>query len=260
MTKPKKPQNETERLESLKELQILDTELEKSYDDVTWLAAQICEVPVCLISLIDEDRQWFKSRYGFEKKSGAREHAFCAHAILGRELFEVEDSRKDERFFDNPFVINEPSVVFYAGTQLMAPNDLALGTLCVIDHKPKKLNEFQKKALQILGEQVSRQFEIRRSIQKLATAEATQAALALSVSYSHEVNNPLTIAAGYLEQAKQSIDPKVYQRIHEAHNRISETLKKIQDTIQKNGIQLTDGLNNQEIFNQKMIKTSKEEE
>lgn len=239
-----KPVNEEERIKSLKELQILDTALENSYEEVTWLAAQVCEVPICLISLLDETRQWFKSRHGLNAESTSRDFAFCSHAILGRDIFEIEDSRIDERFADNPLVTGSPNVVFYAGTQLLTPNDLALGTLCVIDNKPKKLNEFQKKTLKILGNQVSHQFELRKNLHKLASAEATQAALAISVSYAHEINNPLTIAAVQLQLGKDSLDVEIYDRIKGSHDRISNAIVQIQETLKTTGIDLTDYIPN----------------
>ena len=115
MIEAKLPENESERLRLLRQLKILDTALEQSYDEVTRLAAEICQVPICLISLVDEERQWFKSRHGLDAEETPRELAFCAHAILGSDIFEVPDSRQDERFHDNPLVVNEPNVVFYAG-------------------------------------------------------------------------------------------------------------------------------------------------
>ena len=119
---------------------------------MTELASQICGTPICLVSLVDSDRQWFKSRHGIEVEQAPRELAFCAHAILGRDFFEVEDSRKDARFHDNPFVTNAPNVVFYAGVPLDLGDGLNVGTLCVIDSFPKRLTVKQPDGLAVPGQ------------------------------------------------------------------------------------------------------------
>lgn len=144
------PPNESDRLAALRELAILDTEPENLYDDVTELASQICGTPICLVSLVDSDRQWFNSRHGLAAEQSPREVAFCAHAILGSELFEVEDTRKDARFQDNPLVTDAPNMVFYAGVPLDLGGGLNVGTLCVIDRVPKRLTEKQRTAMRCL--------------------------------------------------------------------------------------------------------------
>ena len=140
MKAPEIPVNEQERQNTLNELNILDTLEEQSYDDLTLLAAKICNSPISLVSLIDKDRQWFKSHYGLEARETPREYAFCAHAIHHDELFYIPESEKDERFSDNPLVTNEPYVKFYAGIPLKVKNH-NVGTLCVIDNQPKELTE-----------------------------------------------------------------------------------------------------------------------
>ena len=164
------PTNEAERLAALKEYHILDTGTEQSYDDITTLAAHICEVPVAMISLVDEDRQWFKSKVGLEQQQTSRDVAFCAHAILQNEPFVVRDATKDRRFADNALVTGEPHVRFYAGIPLINPEGLALGTLCVVDHQPRRLSAKQQEALQALSRQVMALLELRRVSAHLANA------------------------------------------------------------------------------------------
>ena len=164
------PDNETERLAALKEYHILDTETEQPYDDITALAAHLCQVPIALISLVDEARQWFKSKVGMERRETTRDVAFCAHAILQREPFIVADTRKDRRFSDNALVTGEPRVRFYAGFPLITPEGLALGTLCVKDRKPRHLSPAQKQAMQILARQAVALLESRRVSRHLADA------------------------------------------------------------------------------------------
>ncbi len=164
------PGNETERLAALKEYHILDTETEQSYDDITILAAHICNVPIAMISLVDEVRQWFKSKVGLEQQQTSRDVAFCAHAILQNEPFTVRDATKDRRFSGNMLVTGEPHIRFYAGIPLTNPEGLILGTLCVVDHHPRRLSVAQRKALQALSRQVMALLELRRVSTHLAEA------------------------------------------------------------------------------------------
>jgi len=164
------PSNEAERLAALKAYHILDTGTEQSYDDITALAAHICKVPVAMISLVDEVRQWFKSRLGVEQQQTPREVAFCAHAILQNEPFIVRDAAKDRRFAGTALVTGKPRIRFYAAVPLINPEGLALGTLCVVDHQPRQLSATQQKALQALSRQVMALLELRRVSSHLADA------------------------------------------------------------------------------------------
>jgi signal transduction histidine kinase len=165
------PPNETKRLEVLRTYNILDTLPDKDYDAITKIAALICNTPIALISIIDENRQWFKSRHGLKAKETPRDFAFCTHSILNpNELLIVNDARKDLRFHDNPLTIKEPNVIFYAGAPLNSSEGHSLGTLCVIDNEPKELNENQKESLKLLANQVTYLFELRRKNQKLKEA------------------------------------------------------------------------------------------
>ncbi|MGB5974159.1 MAG: GAF domain-containing protein [Nodosilinea sp.] len=159
---------ESGRLEALRQYKVLDTPSERSYDDITSLAAFICDVPIALISLVDTDRQWFKSRVGLPVQETGRDVSFCAHAILGADVMIVNDASLDERFADNPLVTELPGIRFYAGVPLVTPEGQPLGTLCVIDKKPRTLSDSQVEALEALARQVVVQLELQRVSSQLA--------------------------------------------------------------------------------------------
>ena len=160
--KPPLPENERARLETLRQYEILDTDPEESFNDLTRLAAYICNTPIALISLIDENRQWFKSRVGLSEKETSRDVSFCAHAILQDGPSIVRDALDDKRFRTNPMVTADPHIRFYAGSPLMSPEGFKIGTLCVIDRIPRDLTPEQIAALKILGNQIITQLDMRR--------------------------------------------------------------------------------------------------
>tara|TARA_B110001454_G_C12722892_1_gene435552 strand:+ start:9363 stop:10985 length:1623 start_codon:yes stop_codon:yes gene_type:complete len=162
---PKHPK-EQQRLESLRMLNILDSLPEKDFDDITTIAAQICQTPIALISLVDNERQWFKSKIGMAKTESPRDVAFCAHAILEEKLFVVPDATKDKRFVDNPLVTDGPKIRFYAGMPIVSPDGCPIGTVCVIDSKPRTLSSEQMRALESLSNQISRLLELKSEIAK----------------------------------------------------------------------------------------------
>ncbi|MBE9109981.1 PAS domain-containing protein [Nodosilinea sp. LEGE 07298] len=162
------PENEAERLDVLHSLSILDTAPEESFDDLARLASQICGTPIALVSLVDTDRQWFKSRVGITTTETSRDIAFCSHAILQTDLFLVLDTSIDERFSDNPLVTGEPHIRFYAGTPLITSEGAAIGTLCVLDQEPRWLSVEQIESLKIITRQVVRQIEQRRDLASIA--------------------------------------------------------------------------------------------
>src|SRR6516164_2164794 len=178
------PENEADRLQTLRAYKILDTKPEERFDELTRLAALICGVPISLISLIDTDRQWFKSRFGLDVEETPRAQAFCTHAIMQRDMFVVPDATKDERFAQNPLVTGDLHIRFYAGAPLAARDGHVLGTLFVIDHEPHTLTQAQKEALKIVGRLVIANFELRRDLQELRDALAARDAAEGSLGQS----------------------------------------------------------------------------
>lgn len=168
------PSNEVARLHALLQYEILDTPPEEAFDALTDLSAHIFRTPTALISLIDIDRQWFKSKVGMDVEETSRDVAFCAHAILEPAPLIVKDASQDERFADNPLVTAEPKIRFYAGAPLVTPDGLRLGTLCVIDYMPRKFALRQEQALQILACQVMTQLELRRKTAELTALKSSQ--------------------------------------------------------------------------------------
>jgi GAF domain-containing protein len=162
--------NETKRLKVLWQYDVLDTVPEEVFDDLTELAARICEAPMALISLVDEDRQWFKSKVGVTINETSRDVSFCAYAIQQEGMFIVPDAAKDPRFANNPLVTSDPKIRFYAGAPLVTPDGHALGSLCVIDKVPRELRFDQQQALLILARHVMTQLELRRHARELAEA------------------------------------------------------------------------------------------
>src|ERR1700744_5750994 len=150
-----KPENEKQRLEALQRLELLDTDPEPEFDELVNLAAAICGTPISLVTLLDERRQWFKAAIGMDIAETPREIAFCSHAIRQPDMFLVADAAVDPRFADNPLVTGDPHIRFYAGVPISSPDGFALGTLCVIDNKPRQLTQLQMDMLTMLARQVN---------------------------------------------------------------------------------------------------------
>jgi len=206
------PANEPERLRALRAYKILDTKPEERFDDLTKLAALICGVPISLISLIDTDRQWFKSKFGLDLQETPRAQAFCTHAIMQPDLFVVPDASKDERFKDNPLVTGDLHVRFYAGEPLAARDGHVLGTLCVIDRVPHTITEEQKEALKLVGRLVIANFELRRDLHDLRealTREATGRAAGASPANLDEIISRLQGMASELQAVREQNIPPV---------------------------------------------------
>lgn len=197
MIKAELPTDERQRLQALFDYDILDTEAEKVFDDLTQLASEICDTPIALISLVDPDRQWFKSATGIDAQETSRDIAFCSHAIHQRHIFEIPDASKDIRFHDNPLVTGDPKIRFYAGAQLVTPDGYAIGTLCAISDQPKTLTTHQRNALEILSREVISQLELRQKLQQLKQAGENKTAFLSDMS--HEIRTPLNGIMGTLE-------------------------------------------------------------
>jgi GAF domain-containing protein len=167
---PATPIVEKDRLAALEKYAILDTEPEQGFDDLTLLASYVCKTPMAMISLVDEDRQWFKSKVGLTSSQTPRDIALCSVAIQHSEVMVVPDTLKDERFRDNPLVVSHPHIRFYAGAPLITDEGYALGTLCVVDQNPRTFGEDQQLALQALSRLVVAQLEFRRNLGLLKEA------------------------------------------------------------------------------------------
>jgi signal transduction histidine kinase len=197
------PVNETDRLAALYGLNVLDSGPEQDFDDIVRLASTVCGVPMSLVSLVDADRQWFKARIGTDLTETPRELSFCAHAILGKDLLVVPDAWQDTRFADNP-AVEGTGIRFYAGAPLITTDGYALGTLCVLDSQPRRLDVEQLQALRALARQVTSQLELRRYAVALANTTARLQELErrkddLAGLVGGELRSPLRLMAAYLE-------------------------------------------------------------
>ncbi|AVR46450.1 ATPase [Christiangramia fulva] len=198
MIQPVQPINEEKRLQAVRDLDILDTSPEESFDSITTIASQICNMPVALITVIDDKRNWFKSKVGSKISESSREISFCTHAILDpKNMLEIRDASTDERFRDNPLVNDQKEgVKYYAGVPLLDPEGFPLGTLCVLDFKKNALNRRQKKALKALGKQVEILYEYRKKNKALedirnSLDENNKVLREFASTVSHDLKMPL---------------------------------------------------------------------
>jgi signal transduction histidine kinase len=199
------PDNEIERLAALYSLDILDSPPEKDFDDIVALAAGVCETPMSAVSLVDADREWAKASTGVELAETSRDVSFCAHAILGRDLMVIPDAREDVRFADNPIVTATNGIRFYAGAPLLTTDGFTLGTLCVMDTVPRRLDVEQQQALRALARQVTAQLELRRYAFALANTTARLQELErrkddLAGLVGGELRSSLRLMSAYLER------------------------------------------------------------
>lgn len=212
------PANEKDRINALHSYGILDTLPEEQFDRLTSLASIICDVPISLISLSDTNRQWFKSGKGFEDREISRDISFCQYAIMDKEFFEVEDATKDERFSDNPLVTKNPKIKFYAAYPLVNPDGYTIGTLCLLDHKSKKLSENQRLALKLLSEEVMTQITLRyetrikEKLERFFNMAEDLICIAGTDGYLKKVNPAFTEILGW--KPAELMSESVYDFIH----------------------------------------------
>ncbi len=237
------PLNEADRLENLKSYNVLDTLPEDEYDAITKIASTICNTPIALVSIIDEDRQWFKSNLGLKPSETPRDVSFCAHSILQPDdLFIINDATKDKRFFDNPLTTSDPNAVFYAGAPLNSSEGYPLGTLCVIDNEPKELNKIQKESLKLLAKQVVLLLELRKKNKELAESNKRNLKLNEQLNnfayrLTHDLKSPINgvnflldiLKKDHLELFKKTKAEEyislISNRIFYMHNLVTEILK-----------------------------------
>jgi len=240
MKKPDTPKTEIQRLFELNSFNILDTPTQIEYDEITLLASTICKTPIALVSLIDEDRQWFKSHHGLEASETPRDISFCGHAINQDDLFEINNALEDERFSDNPLATGEPRVIFYAGQPLISSKGNNLGTLCVIDHESRELNQEQKEAMKVLAKHVITQMEyelsntkLKDSLYKIKTqkeelieSSKLKTLGIMAGGIAHEINNPLGIISLYSKQMMKSIEKDKFTK-----EELINSCKSIENTV-----------------------------
>jgi hypothetical protein len=198
------PQNETDRLNDLEEYKIMDTAAEKEFDDLVRLASKICSTPMSTITLVDSQRQWFKSRLGIDYSQTDRDPSFCSHTILGHSLMLVSDACQDDRFRNNPFVRGAPGIRFYAGIPLTSYRGNAIGALCVLDIVPRDLDTEQRFALDVLGQQVIRQLELKRVKAKLEEVYRIQSLLLNMIV--RDIKSPLSSTGTFLNLLQKDIN------------------------------------------------------
>jgi hypothetical protein len=237
---PQIPHNEKERLDALLAYKILDSAPEKDFDDIVKLASEICHTPISTITLVDKDRQWFKSKIGLDFSEGARDTSFCAHTLNNpREMMIVSDSLEDDRFYDNPNVIGHPNVRCYVGVPLVDPNGHALGSLCVIDNQPRNLDNFQLLALEKLANQVINLLELRKKNFQLMEnhnmllskyKDLEQFASIVSHDIKSPLNNIMMLTRLLQESNHDQLDGDGMQMLGYIY-KSSEELKKLVDAI-----------------------------
>lgn len=224
--------NEVERLKALHSYGIIDTPVEPSFDDITKIASYVCQTPISIISLVDSGRQWFKSEIGLGVRETPMDQSICAHAILEHSFLEVEDVTKDARFDCNPLVTGDPHVRFYAGAVLRTPDGLPLGTVCVLDDKPRVLSTEQREVLAALARQVMSQMEFRRALHLSDRLQRNISRL-MAVA-GHDLKQPLQVMVMAIDRIRSKLtDEKDRERLGyavDAGMRMAEELDRLAET------------------------------
>jgi signal transduction histidine kinase/CheY-like chemotaxis protein len=229
MKKPDLPLNEAERLKALTDFDILDSESNKRLNNLVYLASTISDCEVSLVSLVDRDRQWFLAKHGTTLTESPRDISFCGHAINQDEIFEIENTLEDERFSGNPLVTDDPSIRFYAGKPLKTSDGFNIGTLCVLDRKPKKLSAVQKKQLEIISDEIMHIFEVNKKNNALSKVATTHTAFITSMS--HELRTPLTSILGYVDVLEDGLKSVVNPSIKNAIDTLKSNSNYLLDLI-----------------------------
>lgn len=222
------PSDETDRLAELVWFQILDTAPEKGFDRITRIAAQIAQTPIALVSLVDKDRQWFKSSCGLFVSETGRDEAFCSYTILERSPVIIEDALEDDRFKNNSLVTGEPHIRAYAGIPLVTENDFALGSLCVIDTRPRKFSDEQ---ITVLGELAETVMDLMRY--RLLQTDVRQTTSMFSSQISHEIRTPLNAIIGFSEALMSGSGKVSRERNKEYLEIISNSGRELEQTLGK---------------------------
>ncbi|MEU0557888.1 GAF domain-containing sensor histidine kinase [Dactylosporangium sp. NPDC006015] len=239
MSKPSRTDDEPQRLAALAETGILDTRAEADFDDIAALAADICDAPIAMVSMVDADRQWFKARVGWELEEGAREDSFCTHVVRDRQLLEIDDTVTDPRFAGNP-ANAEHGVRFYAGAPMLLQDGHAAGTVCVMDRRPRQLTLQQRRALRSLARHAAAHLELRRYARTIGdTADRLRELDRLKDSFlasvSHELRTPLSSVRGYIEvlldEDEATNDPETVRRFLAVMQRNADRLLRLIDDL-----------------------------
>ncbi|APJ02727.1 GAF domain-containing protein [Silvanigrella aquatica] len=246
---------EQKRLRELYSFKLLDTPQDAELDEITKMASSLCETPIALISLIDQNRQWFKSKIGLEISETSRDVSFCEKAISDDEIFIVKNAIQDERFKNNPLVLNEPHIRFYAGYPLKTEKGYNLGTLCVIDKKERVLNENQINILKILSKNVVNYFELNKkkneideAFKSLLKNQKLSLIANLSSRMTHDISNPLSIILNITKLMEDKIDNEEEIDIEEFKNFSSK--------IEKASLRIADSIRTMRLFSQRSEKES----
>lgn len=221
-----KHSRQAERLQALNALGILDTPREADFDEIVELASLVCGTPISVINLIDEHRQWFKAEVGLGVRETPLATSICSHVILEPGLTEVEDMLRDLRFADNPLCTGDPHLRFYAGAVLETAEGLPIGTLCVLDHQPRRLTDLQRRTLQVLAKQVMAQIRLRQEVQR---------ATYMLQEVDHRVKNSLSIITSILSlQASVAKTPDIREALLLARNRVM-SVSRLHDQLHSTG-------------------------